>query len=68
MEHLSFEESLSRIEEIVRLLSDERITLQNAVDLFKEAAGLISFCRDAVKSAELTVEEYKKDMQPGVSE
>ena len=62
MEQMSFEDAVVRIEQITALLSDEQLQLQEALEMFKEAASLIVFCKKELNDAELVVEEYKKNL------
>lgn len=60
MAEKTYEESMKRLQEIVKLLEDGGLTLDCAVKLFEEGAGLSKFCSEKLKSAEqriLTLEE-----------
>ena len=53
---LSFEESMQRLEEIVRLL----VPLEESLALFEEGSGLIAQCGKLLDSAEQKVIKLKK--------
>ncbi len=57
---LSFEESMQRLEEIVRLLERGDVPLEESLALFEEASGLISQCSKLLDSAEQKVIKLKK--------
>ena len=57
----SFEEKLSRLEEIVRLIESDETPLEKAIELYAEAANLASECNKTLKEAELTLKEIKVD-------
>ena len=49
---LSFEESMQRLEEIVRLLERGDVPLEASLALFEEGSGLIAQCSKLLDSAE----------------
>lgn len=57
---LSFEQSLGRIDEIVRHLENGDMPLADSLKLFEEAAGLISNCEKLLDEAEQTVVKLKR--------
>jgi len=59
MTELSFEDAMTRIETIVNQLKDEQISLKDSLEFYKEAVGLLSFCNEELKTAQLVVEEYR---------
>jgi exodeoxyribonuclease VII small subunit len=54
--HMKFEEALSRLEEIVSLLSDQATTLDQALKLYGEASELSAFCSSKLEDARLQME------------
>ena len=64
MDNISFEQSMVRIDEIVKAMSGEELTLAHALELFKEATELIILCSKTIDEAELVVEEYKNKLVP----
>lgn len=54
-ESLSFEEALSRLEQIVDELEDESITLDKSIKLYEEGIALSSMCTEALEEAELRI-------------
>ena len=57
---LSFEESMQRLEEIVRLLERGDVPLEESLALFEEGSGLIARCSKLLDNAEQTVIKLKK--------
>ena len=57
---LSFEESMKRLEEIVRFLERGDVPLEESLALFEEGAGLIAQCRKLLDNAEQKVIKLKK--------
>ena len=52
---LSFENELSRIEEINTILSNGNISLDDSVKLYEEAAERIQHCKKLLDEAELKI-------------
>ncbi len=57
---LSFEESMKRLDEIVRGLEKGDVTLQDSMALFEEGTALIRRCTELLDSAEQQVVRLKK--------
>ena len=53
---MSFEESLNRLDEIVRHLEKGDLPLSESLTLFEEGTGLIKKCGEALDKAEQKVE------------
>jgi exodeoxyribonuclease VII small subunit len=58
----TFEEALSRLESIVRDLEDGQLTLEQALDKFKEGIELSKFCHRQLNRAEEKVMLLTVDM------
>lgn len=56
-EELSFEEALKKLEEKVQALSDGKLPLQKALEIFEEGIKLFRFCNEKLKEAEQKVSE-----------
>ena len=56
----SFEESLARLEEIVKLLEKGDAPLAESLGLFEEGAGLIRSCGKLLDEAEQKVVQLRK--------
>ena len=54
----NFETSIKRLEEIIRLLEDNKIDLEQAISLFEEGTVLCKKCDEELKKAELVVKKY----------
>ena len=57
---LSFEDSMKRLEEIVRLLERGDVPLEESLALFEEGSGLIAQCSKLLDGAEQKVMKLKK--------
>ena len=57
---LSFEQSLSRLEEIVRHLEKGDLPLNDSLALYEEGTGLITACSKMLDEAEQKVVKLKK--------
>lgn len=57
---LSFEESITRLDEIVRQLEKGDAALSESLKLFEEGTGLIANCDALLNEAEQTVVKLKK--------
>ena len=53
----SFEEGLTRLQELLTALQDESTPLADSVKLYAEAAGLIHYCNTALDKAKLQINE-----------
>ncbi len=60
MEKLSFEQSVARIEEIVRALEKGDVPLEQSLTLFEEGTGLIKSCSKMLDEAEQKVVKLRK--------
>ncbi len=60
MAEKTFEESLARLEEIVRLLEKGDAPLAESLGLFEEGAGLIRACGKQLDEAEQKVVKLRK--------
>ena len=59
-QELSFEQSLSRLDEIVRHLEKGDLPLNDSLSLFEEGTGLIRRCGTMLDEAEQKVVKLKK--------
>ena len=50
--HMSFEQAMARLEQIVVTLESGRCTLDESMKLFEEGAKLTAFCQKALRAAE----------------
>jgi exodeoxyribonuclease VII small subunit len=58
----TFEENLSRLEEISTLLESEELGLDQSISLFEEGIKLSKNCMTALKKAELKITELKSEL------
>lgn len=65
-EKMSFEQSLQRLDEIVRHLEKGDLPLSDSLALFEEGTGLLAYCSKMLESAEQKVVKLRKgaDRQP----
>lgn len=52
MENMTFEQAMTRLEQIVATLESGRCTLDESLKLFEEGTKLTAFCADRIKTAE----------------
>ena len=52
MENKSFEENLSRLKEIVKLIQSGELNLDESIDIFKEGIELSKYLEDKLSSIE----------------
>jgi exodeoxyribonuclease VII small subunit len=64
----TFEENLSRLEEISTLLESEELGLDESISLFEEGIKLSKYCMTALKKAELKITELKSELSEVTSE
>ena len=59
-EKMTFEQSLARLEEIVKLLEKGDAPLAEGLELFEEGAGLVRACKEQLEQAEQKVVQLRK--------
>jgi len=64
----TFEENLSRLEEISALLESEELGLDQSISLFEEGIKLSKSCMTALKDAELKITELKNELSDDTSD
>ena len=57
---MSFEEALARLEEIVEILSSQKINLDSMIDLHEEGAALKEHCAKRLEEAQMKIETVSK--------
>ena len=57
----SFEESITRLDEIVKLLENGDVSLEESLTLFEEGTGLVKNCGKILDTAEQKVVRLMKD-------
>jgi exodeoxyribonuclease VII small subunit len=60
----SFEESLRRLEQIVKTLETEDPDLERAVALYQEGKGLVSRCGDLLATAQQAIDATNAPARP----
>ena len=58
----NFEQDLSRLEEISRILEEDNIELEKAISLFEEGVKLSKTCLKTLKQADLKITELKSEL------
>jgi len=58
----NFEQDLSRLEEISRILEEDNVELEKAILLFEEGVKLSKTCLKTIKQAELKITELKGEL------
>lgn len=57
----TFEMKMNRLENIVKSLDEEEVSLEKSLELYQEGIKLSQECDNILKSAELKVEELNKE-------
>lgn len=57
---MSFEEAMERLEEIVEILSSQKINLDAMVDLYEEGTALKEFCNKRLEESKMKIETIAK--------
>jgi exodeoxyribonuclease VII small subunit len=53
---MSFESAMTRLEEIVEILSSQKVSLDSMVDLYEEGAALREHCTKRLAEAKMKIE------------
>ncbi|QOR35847.1 exodeoxyribonuclease VII small subunit [Clostridium sp. 'deep sea'] len=59
-DNLTLENAMSKVEEIVKLLENEELTLPILMEKFNEGVELVNFCQKELDKAEEKVQIIKK--------
>lgn len=65
---LTYEQAMTRLEEIVAQLEGGKCTLDDSMKLFEEGAKMADFCRKALSEAEQKIEKLQKKTAEGSAE
>ncbi|MBK9290967.1 MAG: exodeoxyribonuclease VII small subunit [Bacteroidetes bacterium] len=67
-DNLTFESAFSELEQIVKALEDNTLTIDELSVSLQRASQLISFCRQKLQQTELDVQKILSDLEavPGV--
>lgn len=65
---MTFESSLARLEEIVRILEGGTATLDDSLALFEEGVKLVKFCNEKLETAEQKVKMLVFDKDGNMTE
>lgn len=66
--NISFEEALSRLEEIVKELESGNAALDKSLDIFEEGVGLVKLCGKKLDEAEQRIVALTKNADGGYDE
>ena len=58
----TFEQDLTRLEEISRILEEDNVELEDSISLFEEGVKLSKSCLKTIKEAELKITELKSEL------
>ena len=64
----TFEEAMSRLEEIVKALETGKASLDDSLELFEEGVKLVRFCNGNLENAELKIKKLTASKTGDVSE
>lgn len=62
MESFNFEDAMARLKDIVNLLEKEDISLDKAMELYKEGCELAKNLQEYINNAKQVVEIYSKEL------
>jgi len=57
---MTFEEAMTRLEEIVEILSSQKINLDSMIDLYEEGSALKEHCAARLEDAKMKIEVVGK--------
>ena len=57
---MSFEEAMERLEEVVEILSSEKINLDSMMELYEEGTALKEFCGKRLEESKMKIEVISK--------
>lgn len=57
---MSFEEAIERLEEIVEILSSEKINLDSMIELYEEGTALKEFCATRLEESKMKIDVIAK--------
>lgn len=57
----SFEDAVSRLEDISEIMHSDNLPLEETISLFEEGAKLRHFCLEKLKEASLKIKQINKD-------
>lgn len=58
---MTYEKTIERLEEIVRILEKNEVSLDESMKLFEEGTKLTAYCADKLKKAEQKITELVKE-------
>lgn len=61
MEKMTFEQAMTRLEEIIKALESDQTSLENSVELFQEGVALTKLCSDKLENIENKVAKIVVD-------
>lgn len=68
MEKMTYEQAITRLEEIVKQLEDGSASLDDGLKLFEEGTKLSAFCSKTLDSAEQKIRSLSEFRQEGETE
>lgn len=61
MENMTYEQAITRLEEIVSLLEKNEISLDDSLKLFEEGTKLSAFCSNKLNNAKIKITEIEEN-------
>ncbi|MCS7261079.1 MAG: exodeoxyribonuclease VII small subunit [Anaerolineae bacterium] len=65
VEHLTFEQALAELEQLVQEMESGNLELERALQLFERGMQLVRYCNQQLDAAELRVRQLAPDALPG---
>ena len=61
MNNLTYENAISRLEEIVEEMEKNELSLEESIKLYEEGTKLTAYCSDLLNKAQLKITELTKE-------
>lgn len=58
----TFESRMERLDEISKLLSENKVTLDESLKLYEEGVKLLKFCNDKISNANLKIKTIEESL------
>lgn len=65
VEHLTFEQALAELEQLVQEMESGNLELERALQLFERGMQLVRYCNEQLDTAELRVRQLAPNAMPG---
>ncbi len=63
MNELNFEKAMNRLQEIVKLIEDDSLSLDKSIALFEEGVKLSAYCNQQLKEYEQKIQDISNQFE-----